>query len=143
HRRDHLGPQLRRILPWFPCHVTDPFPITSSYLGTCPETSGHLIDHVTQPVMLIRLRHNDSTGDTRRVAHFVPVLELVDGVPQTLTAWCGWKISPAEAELLDRFTGIPCEQCMAQAPTPQGTQLHELTQGDQMPHVLDQEEENE
>ncbi|MDQ3406178.1 MAG: hypothetical protein M3548_22755, partial [Actinomycetota bacterium] len=91
------------------------------------------VDHVSQPVMLIRLRHSDNVGNTRRVAHLVPVRDVADGVPEMLTAWCGSKLAPADAELLDRFTGMPCGQCMAQAPTPEGAQLRELTQGDQTP----------
>ncbi|MDQ3577511.1 MAG: hypothetical protein M3443_07900 [Actinomycetota bacterium] len=102
-----------------------------------PTTEAHDNDHVSQAVMLIRLRHSDNVGNTRRVAHLVPVREVADGVPETMTAWCGSKIPPAEAELLERFTGMPCEHCLANAPHSGSAQLRKLTRDDHTPQPLD------
>ncbi len=82
-------------------------------------TETHDDDYSSQPVMLIRLRSQDDASDTPRVAHIVPVQELVDGVPELLTAWCGSEIAPPDAEMLFA-TGTPCEQCLSQEPIPQG-----------------------
>ncbi|TWE29311.1 hypothetical protein [Prauserella muralis] len=51
-------------------------------------------------------------GETRRVCHVVPV-PPGDTVPERLTAYCGQRFRPGQAELLTHITGMPCEACLA------------------------------
>jgi hypothetical protein len=51
-------------------------------------------------------------GETRRMAHLfrVPRARV-----RRLTAYCGFQIDPADAELLSRPSGMPCERCLVLA----------------------------
>lgn len=53
-------------------------------------------------------------GETRRVCHVVPLPDA-QAVPDELTALCGERIQPGQAEVLPTFTGMPCEVCLAAA----------------------------
>jgi len=69
------------------------------------------------PVLLVRLlaRQPDGThiGESLRVCHFVPVsLDDVKSLDK-LTAYCGLKIEPDMAEVLEYLSGMPCEPCVA------------------------------
>jgi hypothetical protein len=68
------------------------------------------------PVLLVRLLPG-LVGETRRVVHVVPV-PAAHVMPDVLTAYCGLQIKPNEAERLDRPTGMPCEPCALNTPSP-------------------------
>lgn len=51
-------------------------------------------------------------GETQRSCHLVPV-PAADAVPEFLIALCGQKFGPGTADLLQVFTGMPCERCVA------------------------------
>lgn len=63
-------------------------------------------------VAVVRLRRGVA-GECKRVSHIVP-LPAEGPIPERLIAACGEVIIPAEAEVLDRITGMPCETCLAQ-----------------------------
>lgn len=77
----------------------------------------------TVPVLLVRLRPAVGVGERQRTVHMVPIPETDGVMPDVLAAWCGFKIKPGEAETLERFAGMPCEKCLAHAPTPEGRRL--------------------
>ena len=60
---------------------------------------------------VVRLRRG-IVGERRRVCHVVPVPEA-GPAPEELRALCGEPIVPADAEVLDRIAGMPCEACLA------------------------------
>lgn len=91
--------------------------------------TGPNIDHASQPVLLVRLRPDIGVGNTRRVVHMVPLPDPADGAPEHVTAWCGSEMAVSDAEVLDRFAGMPCERCMAHAPTPEGARLRAALRG--------------
>lgn len=66
-----------------------------------------------EAVAVVRLRRG-VVGETRRVCHVVP-LPGSQPVPEELTALCGERIRPGQAEVLATFTGMPCEVCLATA----------------------------
>jgi hypothetical protein len=72
------------------------------------------------PILLVRLRRAPGVRETRRVVHLVPLPETS---PATLRAWCGFTVDPDEVDLLPQFLGMPCEPCLAHAPTPEGRHL--------------------
>jgi hypothetical protein len=58
-----------------------------------------------------------TVGETHRTVHVFPFPP--DGtMPQRVTAFCGADFVPGELELLDVPRGMPCEQCLRDAPTP-------------------------
>lgn len=79
------------------------------------------------PILLVRLKSHQSDGTTlgerERMCHLVPVGEWRE-VPIVLRAYCGTPIPPDSADLLSAVTGMPCEQCLAQAPLPPFAVLH-------------------
>ncbi|SDJ52852.1 hypothetical protein SAMN05192558_109147 [Actinokineospora alba] len=81
------------------------------------------------PILLVRLRPGPGVRETQRVVHVVPVPETDGVLPDVLTAWCAFKIQPGAAEVLERFAGMPCERCLAKAPTPEGKRLGEAMRG--------------
>ncbi|WP_230425175.1 hypothetical protein [Prauserella cavernicola] len=62
-------------------------------------------------MMVVRLRRG-VVGETRRVCHLVPVPDVSE-TPTEITALCGERILPGQAELLSGFRGMPCETCLA------------------------------
>ena len=75
---------------------------------------GNLVRAATaDAVVVVRLRHG-VVGETKRVCHVVPVPER-GHIPAELTALCGEPILPAQAEVLDRVCGMPCETCLARS----------------------------
>jgi hypothetical protein len=69
-----------------------------------------------QPAALILVRFRKGiVGEASRVCHIVPV-PTGDTMPETLTAYCGTRIGPAEAEWLRQIGGMPCIPCLAFAP---------------------------
>jgi hypothetical protein len=65
----------------------------------------------TDLVAVIRLLRG-VVGECRRVSHIVPM--PAEGLlPERLVAFCGEVIFPAEAEVLEGITGMPCEACLA------------------------------
>ncbi|HJQ45440.1 MAG TPA: hypothetical protein VJ870_03810 [Amycolatopsis sp.] len=64
-------------------------------------------------VVVVRLRQG-VVGERRRVCHIVPI-PAEGAVPACLTALCGEPILPAQAEVLDRVCGMPCEVCLARS----------------------------
>jgi hypothetical protein len=53
-------------------------------------------------------------GETKRVCHVVPIPEPA-AVPTELTALCGERIHPGQAELLRSISGMPCQSCLVVA----------------------------
>lgn len=90
-------------------------------------------EHASEPVVLVRLRPEVRVGNTQRVVHMVPLPDLTNGPPESLKAWCGSEIALPDAQVLERFAGMPCERCMAHAPTPEGARLRELMRGERAP----------
>jgi hypothetical protein len=64
----------------------------------------------TELVAVIRLRRG-VVGECKRVSHIVP-LPAEGPIPERLIAVCGEIIIPAEAEVLEGITGMPCEACL-------------------------------
>jgi hypothetical protein len=63
-----------------------------------------------------------TVGETRRVAHLFAV-PPDQTAPDRMTAYCGDTFGPAELELLDRPTGMPCVSCRRHLPGPDDAQL--------------------
>lgn len=59
-----------------------------------------------------------TVGERARVVH---VLVVPPGAwrEHRLTACCGAKFGPGEVELLGKVSGMPCEACLRQVPTPE------------------------
>lgn len=75
---------------------------------------GNLVhDFATEVVAVVRLRRG-VVGERKRVCHVVPIPER-GPLPDELTALCGEPILPADAEVLDRVCGMPCEMCLARS----------------------------
>lgn len=67
----------------------------------------------TQVVAVVRLRRGVA-GERRRVCHLVPVPDC-GPIPHELVALCGEPITPADAEVLGRICGMPCEACLTRS----------------------------
>ena len=65
------------------------------------------------PVVVVRLRQG-IVGERMRVCHVVPI-PARGPIPAELTALCGEPILPAQAEVMDRVSGMPCEMCLARS----------------------------
>lgn len=78
-----------------------------------PLSMGNVVVHAepTELVAIIRLRRG-VVGECKRVSHLVP-LPAEGPIPEQLTAFCGEPIIPADAEVLNGITGMPCETCLA------------------------------
>ncbi|CRK61108.1 hypothetical protein [Alloactinosynnema sp. L-07] len=63
------------------------------------------------------------------MVHMVPVPETDGTLPDVLTAWCAFEVEPGAAEVLMQFAGMPCERCLANAPTPEGQRLRVSMRG--------------
>nr|WP_231949830.1 hypothetical protein [Alloactinosynnema sp. L-07] len=59
----------------------------------------------------------------------VPAPETDGTLPDVLKAWCGFEVEPGASEALQRFAGMPCERCLACAPTPEGQGLRSAMRG--------------
>lgn len=68
------------------------------------------------PLWLVRYRRG-VVSETKRVVHLVPVPSS-DTAPAELVALCGTRIGPGLADLLTQFEGMPCVECLANAPVP-------------------------
>lgn len=64
-------------------------------------------------VAVVRLRRGVA-GECKRVCHLVPIPGH-EPAPEHLTAVCGERIVPADAEVLDRIGGMPCEPCLTRS----------------------------
>lgn len=68
------------------------------------------------PILLVRLKPRLPNGavvpESRRVCHLVALPEA-NTKPEALRAYCGLKILPGSADLLDGVAGMPCEPCLA------------------------------
>lgn len=82
------------------------------------------------PVLLVRLLPGPGVRETQRVVHMVPAPETDGTLPDALKAWCGFEVEPRAAEALQRFAGMPCERCLARAPTPEGRRLRSATRSE-------------
>jgi hypothetical protein len=56
-----------------------------------------------------------TVGLTKRTTHTVPIPV---GFPNVLTAYCGQEIGQGEAEIVEPFTGQPCDLCLLRIPLP-------------------------
>lgn len=65
-------------------------------------------------VMLVRVLPG-LIGESQRVVHVVPAAAGLAS-PQTLKAYCGMFLDAGQVELLERITGMPCDQCVLKAP---------------------------
>lgn len=72
-------------------------------------------------VFIARLRPEFARGERERCCHLFPV-PLPGAVPKMLHAYCGQRIAPGQAELLDRPRGMPCESCILLSPADGRTQ---------------------
>lgn len=82
------------------------------------------------PIVLVRLRHDiPGIRQSQRAVHVVPA-DATNEPDSPWKTWCGTSIAPSDAEVLDGITGMPCERCMAQAPTPEMVRLRELMLGE-------------
>lgn len=80
------------------------------------------------PLGLVRFRRG-VVGETKRTCHLVPLLNG-DTMPDFLTALCGARIAPGQAELLAQVEGMPCEICMVRAPLPASEDLEAMSGAD-------------
>lgn len=64
-------------------------------------------------VAVVRLRRG-VVGERRRVCHIVAIPEH-GPIPAELSALCGETILPAQAEVMGRVCGMPCEACLARS----------------------------
>lgn len=74
---------------------------------------GFLLSEPAEAIAVVRLRRG-VVGETRRVCHVVPI-PVSGACPSELTALCGERIGPGQAELLSSLRGMPCEVCLAAA----------------------------
>src|SRR5262249_6638804 len=56
-----------------------------------------------------------TVGLTQRTTHALPVPA---GFPTFLTAYCGQEIAQLEADIVEPFTGQPCNLCLLRLPVP-------------------------
>lgn len=72
----------------------------------------------SRPLLLVRYIPG-LVGESQRSVHLVLQPDHVDFQAGKLTALCGATFGPGELDLLDRFTGMPCNKCIAlSTPTP-------------------------
>jgi hypothetical protein len=70
---------------------------------------------VMEPSVLVVRVKPGTVGLTKRTTHTVPIPV---GFPNVLTAYCGQEIGQGEAEIVEPFTGQPCDLCLLQIPLP-------------------------
>lgn len=75
------------------------------------------------PFLLVRLRPAVGLGERKRLVHMVSMPDNGLELPDVLAAWCGFEVKPGEAEMLGRFTGMPCAKCLAFSPSEEGARL--------------------
>jgi hypothetical protein len=71
-----------------------------------------------EALALVRLRRG-VVGESRRVCHLIPI-PADQPVPDHLTALCGERVYPGDADVLDRICGMPCLSCLLQS-SPRGS----------------------
>lgn len=70
-----------------------------------------------EPISLVVRYRPGVVGETRRVAHVVP-MRPGDWHGYTLTAWCRTALDVPELEFLAPGQGMPCVECIRRAPIP-------------------------
>lgn len=70
-----------------------------------------------EPISLVVRYRPGVVGETRRVAHVVP-MRPGEWHGYTLTAWCGTALDVPELEFLTPGQGMPCVECIRRAPIP-------------------------
>lgn len=75
-------------------------------------------------VAVVRLRPG-VVGERKRVCHIVPIPES-GPLPDDVRALCGEPIEPADAEVLNRICGMPCEVCLSASVRPHGQEYRAL-----------------
>jgi hypothetical protein len=78
-------------------------------------STGERVDH-RGPVLLVRKRPG-VVGESRRSCHLVPVPDTAV-FPAVLTAFCGERIEPGSADVLEDPVGMPCVECLVRVPMP-------------------------
>lgn len=70
-----------------------------------------------EPISLIVRYRFGGVGETRRVAHVVP-MQPGEWHGYTLTAWCRTALDVPDLEFLVPGDGMPCVECLRRAPLP-------------------------
>lgn len=70
-----------------------------------------------EPISLVVRYRPGVVGETRRVAHVVP-MRPGEWHGYTLTAWCGTALDIPDLEFISVKEGMPCVECLRRAPLP-------------------------
>jgi len=81
-------------------------------------------EQVADPILLVRPVAG-SVGERERLVHVVGRSGQSDR-PGVLRAFCGAEFNADELDLLDRVTGMPCEDCLRLVPLPQPVERNEV-----------------
>lgn len=88
------------------------------------ESAGRGDEHVAGPILLVRPVAG-SVGERERLVHVVG-RSGSSGRPGVLKAFCGAEFNADELDLLDRITGMPCEDCLRLVPLQQASEGDEI-----------------
>lgn len=71
-------------------------------------------------IFMARLKPEFARGERDRTCHLFPV-PTPGSLPASLRAYCGQRIGPGQAELLDSSQGMPCVTCILLSPPDAGS----------------------